>query len=501
MIGIRQADGSFYEIMDDAHGARKRLVLSAARTGQHGARIDLYRSLDGTIENAAPLGTLTLDDPDGLGFQDIEFHVDLDEDGQLEASVALPGQPPRTLSVDLTPFREPRSDAAILADPTLEDTDFDTLDFPEVEEDETLPDPIRSDAEILADPALDDSDLDTLPDLETLEDAEFGAGPLDESLEPLELDLEPMEFDAEPLEPEDEPAEDEPLTPYVPDLPPEAPLAAESFDLADLDAGFGSDPAPAADNAAEDWEKISLDDLESMEFMDTGDEISAPPARPAPAASTGADDPFRMDDDQPLDLGDLDSDLSDLPDLDDEEPSPPKASRATHDDFDQDFVGLEELEDPAPWEPAPIPSAPVKAAKEPKAAKGPKPSNRDEGAIPGGLDRTALFLSLSALSLLVLLILVLLFLNMVKAPQPPVIQPEVQRWKPVAGLAVSAVQPAVADLGSPGAPTFRAATVLEVPEALKASRVTLTLTPGDTAADAGRRFGPPARIEGNLLSW
>jgi hypothetical protein len=111
-------------------------------------------------------------------------------------------------------------------------------------------------------------------------------------------------------------------------------------------------------------------------------------------------------------------------------------------------------------------------------------------------------LSLSALSLLVLLILVLLFLNMIKAPAPPVIQPEVMRWKPAASLATPGVPVAsVADLGSPDAPTFEAASVLEVPEALRAAKVTMRLEVGDTVADAQRRFGPPARVEGTLLSW
>lgn len=54
VIGIRQADGSFYEIMSDEQGGRKRLVLSAARQDQNDVKIDLFRSTDGGLEGAVP---------------------------------------------------------------------------------------------------------------------------------------------------------------------------------------------------------------------------------------------------------------------------------------------------------------------------------------------------------------------------------------------------------------------------------------------------------------
>ena len=90
MIGIRQADGSFYEIMGDAQSGRKRLVLSAARTDQHGVKIDLYRSMNGTLDGASPLGTIPLDDPEGLGYKDIEFeYKPQDDKGGLGGAVKM----------------------------------------------------------------------------------------------------------------------------------------------------------------------------------------------------------------------------------------------------------------------------------------------------------------------------------------------------------------------------------------------------------------------------
>lgn len=495
MIGIRQADGSFYQIMGDSQSGRKRLVLSAARTDQHGVKIELYRSLSGSVEGADALGSLSLDDPEGLGYKDIEFRVDVDAQGLLEASAALPGQAPRTLRVDLGPFRGPRSDADLLNDEDLSAVDLDTLDaeFGSEPEPMTLDLPEadlppleegpahRSDSEILEDDTLADVELDELGDFNLEPEAEEAAEPAAAA---------PDSFELPPLG--DEPFEGPP----------------GDFDLGDLDAGFGADepaappPSDALEGQAdgEDWEKISLDDMESIEFMDTGAEIS--PRSPTGGRPSTDHEDFSLDDHSPLELGDLDSDLSDLPDLGDS---------SSVDDLDQDFLAPPGLTETAEWEvEEPAVAKPSKAAPAPKAAKEPRPSKTvrpSRSTAPsefgGGLDKTALFLSLATLSLLVLLILVLLFLNMIKAPQAPVVQPEVMRWKPVASLPAASHPAEVAeiDLGSPEAPAFAASSVLEVPEALRSVRISLRLGPGDTAADAERRFGPPARSQGNLLLW
>jgi hypothetical protein len=472
VIGIRQADGSFYKIMDEAQAGRKRLVLSAARTDQHGVRIDLYRSGDGTLDLADSLGSISLDDSEGLGFQDIEFHVDIDAQAQLSASAALPGHSPQTLSVDLTPFRGPRSDAEILGDEALAGSDLDilddsfaaeTLDLPEVE----VPgeEPRRSDADILGDDDLAMADLDSLDDFES-----------------------------------------EPASGTEAADPAGAP---DSFDLGDLDAGFAASEEPSKPRPApeEDWEKISLDDMEPMEFMDTGDEISKPSARVAPPPERpefASQDEFSMDDEEALVLGDLNSDLSDLPDLDDFEPGPKtKNGASSQDDFDSDFLPPPALTETPIWEAEPAgPKGKGKVPKTPKAAKPAKAPRSDAVQESGGLDKTALFLSLAALSLLVMLILVLLFLNMIKAPVPPVIQPEVMGWSQTAAMASSrSPQPSAVDLGGAKPATFEANTVLEVPEGLRQARISMKLEPGETVADAGRRFGSPARTQGNQLFW
>lgn len=519
MIGIRQADGSFYEIMGDAQSGHKRLVLSAARTDQQGVRIDLYRSVDGTVVPEGSLGSISIDDPEGLGYQDIEFRVDLDGEGQLNASAHLPGLPPRTLSVDLSRFRSQPTVALESVDPFLDDLSFDdnqsestTLDLPDI----SLDEPRRSDSDILGDEAFASADLDTLDDAFGLE-------------EPLNLD-EPLRSDADILGDENLASADldtlddfsfEGESPETQGLdamaaPEAAPM---DFDLGDLDEGFGDDPAPqqapAAAEPAEEWERISLDDMEPMEFLDTGAEISSPsktpkaPEKPAPKPSA---DHFSMDDDEPLELGDFDSDLSDLADLPDlgDSDRPRQTPNDGDNDLDQDFLAPPELTEPSSWgqgdldtsyEETPLPSSkPPKAAKEkPVKEKAPRePAPAQEGS----LDKTALVLSLSALSLLVLLILVLLFLNMIKSPAVPKIQPEVQRWKADTTLVSSSGKPQVVDVDLASDPVnFEAESVLEVPQALRAARISLVLEPGETVEDATNRYGAPARVEGNQLFW
>jgi len=299
--------------------------------------------------------------------------------------------------------------------------------------------------------------------------------------------------------------------------PSETETAEEEPDLASFDMPDFDMPAmdePVAEKSAPDEDSFSLDDLgdvEPMEFMDTGAELSAP-AKPAPA-SEPADDAFDISMDEPsmeLDDSGLDSESGDLPGLDDmpglsdlDDAAAPAS--AADDDDDLDFMAPPELTE-TPWaEPDAVypdePPVQTKGGKI-KAPKKPKRSARPDTPVPapqgGSLDKTALFLSLTSLSLLVLLILVLLFLNMIKSPQTPAIKPEVMRMTPSAPVANLAA-PTSVDLSA--GTTFEAKNVLEVPDALRSAEVSLTLAPGDTAADATRRFGPPAQTRGNQLFW
>ena len=542
MIGIRQADGSFYEILDETAG-HKRLVLSAARTDQKGVRIELFRSFDGAVSED-PLGVIALEDPEGLGYKDIEFRVDL-SDGHLDASAALPGQPARTLSVDLPADDDAprRSDASILEDDAL-GTGLDTLDDSFLE---TEAEPATLD---LPDLREDEPAAGTLPesfDMPDLED-DFGLPGLES--EQAATAEEEASFEPEPFSlPEEEtpgPAADAGLDAFdLPSMDEEAPAAAEpeeSFDmpsmddLGDLTLEEPAEPGPetmpedefpslgetviepqvrASETAEDAFSLDDLGDMEPMEFMDTGAELSSPTPRAAPAPESAETESefgesefdVSMDSDSASEFGELPEldHLSDLDDLPGMEETPRRAAPAPDNDEDLDFMAPPELTE-TPWadedaEETPLPSAKAGRSRGAKPAKAPKARGR-ETPVPapqgGGLDKTALFLSLTSLSLLVLLILVLLFLNMVKSPQTPAVHPEVLRFAPAAPLAERHA-PAAVDLAA--GTTFEASTVLEIPAALRTAEVSLTLPPGDTAGDAQRRFGAPAKIRGNQLFW
>ncbi len=552
MIGIRQADGSFYEILDETAAGHKRLILSAARTDQKGVRIELFRSTDGTISPDGSLGEITLEDAEGLGYQDIEFRLDV-ADGRLDASAALPGQSPRKLSVELGDGPH-RTDAAILEDDDLGagldtlDASFletepeaepATLDLPDLRDDEPE---VGAAPESFDMPELDDFELpgldepaasaETETESEDAIETEAAASESEDELASFDMPaMDDMPALDEPFPAAEEAAAEEPEEFSMDDFgssePEAVPEAAE--DEFSMDAFDDSEPVPvpSLDEAAvepdvaaplpeaetEDPFSINdLGDMEPMEFMDTGDELSAPAPRaeaPAKASAESEDFDISMDTDSSSEFGDLNEmgdlpdtefgdlgELGDLPDMDE------KSSTHNTDD-DLDFMAPPELTE-TPWaEPdadeAPLPargskSKPPKPGKAPKSRRSPVP----EPASGGGLDKTALFLSLTSLSLLVLLILVLLFLNMVKSPQQPAIQPEVMKFTPAQPLA-QRVAPTSVDLAK--GVKFEASTVLEVPAALKTAEVSLTLAPGDTAADAQRRFGAPATTRGNQLFW
>jgi len=302
-------------------------------------------------------------------------------------------------------------------------------------------------------------------------------------------------------------------------------------ELDDMDAGFGADVlpdlnddteiealdvvAPAAEKPAEDedsWHDFSMDEMEPMEFLDTGDEISAP--KPNKTAVKPSDE-FSMDDDAPVDLEMVDEPLGDfgldsMPELGDSTPTQMPEDPG----FDPDFLPSPELSEEV-YRPDSKPEKPAKAAKPPKPAKKaktsppkaakPSPRARRVAQASAALDKTALVLSLITLSLLVASLVVLLVLNLMRPPEVPVIQPEVRSWPVAPGLALSeaplVAQASEVDLGAAQGAVFEANDVQELPAALVHARITLQLAPGETVSDATRRFGVPDKVEGELLSW
>ena len=253
-IGILQADGSFFPVVEESQIGKKRLILTAARSGQDSVKIDIRRSEDGTSPTGAHLGTLALQKS---GEGDIELELELDAESHLSASASWPqGGPRQSIAVDLNDYRDSLLPEAE-PDPFSQIPDLDG---------ETHGDD-RSDRDILSDTSLDAFELDEIPaepeslDLEELPPVESSAD--SESLDSLTLDLPDLDsFDA--------PAKSVPAD----DLP----------SLDELDSGFGLDSFPEEPQASlkppvvpetsnddlYDFPDLSLDsDVPSIELSDS----------------------------------------------------------------------------------------------------------------------------------------------------------------------------------------------------------------------------------------
>ena len=467
-IGILQADGSFFPVVEETQVGVKKLTLTAARPGQESVRIDI-RSADSETEAGLHLGTLALQ---RSGSGDIELILDLDEDGRLTATAAWPqGTAKQSISVDLKDYRQ-GSDI-----PELEslDTISDILEPAEEELTAEGAEPLRSDREILGDDSLDSFELDELTSTDDpLEEVASTKAEPQESFsqdmsteeltqmnmgESLTLDL--PDFDS--LDSWDEP---EPSTKKT-----EIPLDSN------LDWGENEDPALNEDPASseDDFSRSQSDgpnqgskveDLESdpYEFPD-----------------------LSMDDTPVLELSDLKSEPLDLA-----EPLDFNEETSVEEDFS--FPDLEETptaessqEEMPAWEPE-LPDFETdsisEAFSEPKKEKpsSPNPLPEEKAKSPQ-VDRLSLVLSLITLGILVAVLLGLLFMNFMRPASPPALQPE-SFLIPNSHLALAQ---------APVDP-------LKVPDNLLSSVQQYHLRPGDESLDLERRFGP-VEAKKSLSAW
>jgi hypothetical protein len=88
MIGIKVADGGFFPIVAENVNARKRLVLTTAHDAQSSVQIDFYKSSLHSMEDAAYIGTLLLENipKKEQGNPSIELIVSSNENGEFSAS-------------------------------------------------------------------------------------------------------------------------------------------------------------------------------------------------------------------------------------------------------------------------------------------------------------------------------------------------------------------------------------------------------------------------------
>ena len=91
-IGIKLADGTFYPILEEGVAKKRMLDLTTAKDNQTKVQIDLYRSENGTMEDAEYVDTLEVTklNPHPNGEPELHLSVGLDEDNKLTAEVVDP---------------------------------------------------------------------------------------------------------------------------------------------------------------------------------------------------------------------------------------------------------------------------------------------------------------------------------------------------------------------------------------------------------------------------
>ncbi|MBQ0052726.1 MAG: LysM peptidoglycan-binding domain-containing protein [Treponema sp.] len=173
-IGIKLADGTFYPILEEGAPKKRMLDLTTAKDNQTKVQIDLYRSENGSMEDAEYVDTLEVTKlvPHPNGEPELHLSIGLDEENNLTAEVVDPetGKKSetevnlvnRTLAERSSPADfainetdiSPASDVA--ADSIVDDFAFD--------DDPTNPDPVADDT-TLAPEDLPEIKSDALEDM------------------------------------------------------------------------------------------------------------------------------------------------------------------------------------------------------------------------------------------------------------------------------------------------------------------------------------------------
>lgn len=183
-IGIKLADGTFYPVLEEGTPKKRMLDLTTAKDNQTKVQIDLYRSENGTMEDAEYVDTLEVTklNPHPNGEPELHLSVGLDEENNLTAEVVDPetGKKSET-EVNLVSRTE-----AERAEPA----DFEITGNNDVTEADDFAAPVAD--ETVSDDANGIIDTDNAG--ETIDDATFSPDDLPEMGAP-SLDDMPFSFD------------------------------------------------------------------------------------------------------------------------------------------------------------------------------------------------------------------------------------------------------------------------------------------------------------------
>ena len=113
-IGIKQANGDFYYILEENSTVKKQMVLTTVHDNQKSVQIDLYKSMTRTMADAMYIGSIVIENiaPKPKGEPSIEMTLGSATDGSITANAVDLGNPSNehSLSVSLKSFEEDKGE-------------------------------------------------------------------------------------------------------------------------------------------------------------------------------------------------------------------------------------------------------------------------------------------------------------------------------------------------------------------------------------------------------
>ena len=320
-IGIKLADGTFYPILEEGTSKKRMLDLTTAKDNQTKVQIDLYRSEDGSMEDAEYVDTLEITklNPHPNGEPELHLSVGLDDEGHLTAEVVDP-ETGKKSETEVTLVSRTEAERASPADfavtGTSEETTFSPDDLPDIKSDALEDMPFSFDH---SEPSSAESSSSASADTDSFSGALPDFSDLDNDIPVEDTTLESIDFSHDAF--------------------------ADSSD----DDVIGTESPTLADDAVQTDTTTILDTpdepAESPADTFTTDEFSLPDFD---SIDTGSDDPFASTDSTSDTLADSTFDVpetSSLPDFDSDSISTDFSS----DDSSTSASGFnfDDLDDPA----------------------------------------------------------------------------------------------------------------------------------------------------------
>ena len=113
-IGIKQANGDFYSILEENSLIKKRLVLTTVHDNQKSVQIDLYKSITKTMSDAVYIGSIVVENisQKPKGEPSIEMTISSTQDGSISAYAVDLNNPKNEhhLSISLKSLEEDKNE-------------------------------------------------------------------------------------------------------------------------------------------------------------------------------------------------------------------------------------------------------------------------------------------------------------------------------------------------------------------------------------------------------